>query len=59
MAVIKNIVILSPASVVSSSKHHSVLQLKDSVGTSVVVGRSFSFKSSSLRLESAVIAVVE
>ena len=60
MAVIHLIVIASPASVVSSSKHQSVvLQFKDSAVTSVVVGRSFLFNSSSLRLDSAVIAVVE
>ena len=60
MPVIHLIVIVSPASVVSSSKHQSVvLQFKDSAETSVVVVRSFWFKSSSVRMDSAGFAGVE
>ena len=51
--------ILSPASVVSSSNHHSIFRFTDLAATSVVVGRSFSFKSSSFRMDLADTAVVE
>ena len=51
--------ILSPASVVSSSNHHSIFRFTDLAVTSVVVGRSFSFKSSSLRMDLVDTAVVK
>ena len=52
-------VMLSTASVVSSSNHHSIFRFTDLAVTSVVVGPSFSFKSSSLRMDRAVTAVVK
>ena len=47
-------VMLSTASVVSSSKDHSLFHFTDSAVTFVVVGRSFSFKTSSFRMDRAV-----
>ena len=51
--------IVSTASVVSSSNHHSLFQFTDLAVTSVVVGQSFSSKSSSFHMDRAVTAVVE
>ena len=51
--------ILSPASVVSSSNHHSIFRFTDLAATSVVVVRSFSFKASSFRMDRADTALVK
>ena len=59
MPVVFVIVLVSTASVVSSSKHHALLQFTDSAVTSVVVGRSSSFESSSLRMDRAVMAMMQ
>ena len=52
-------VIASTASFVGPSNHHSLLQFNDSAVTCVVVGPSFSFKSSSLGSNHAVMEVVK
>ena len=50
---------VSTSSVVASSNHRKLFQFTDSAVTSVVVGRSLSFKSSSFRIDLAVMVVVE
>ena len=50
--------ILSPASVVSSSNHHSIFRFTDLAVTSVVVGRSFFSLCSSLGMDPAVTMMV-